>query len=84
MVMVGHSVVPVDIVFVKWHIIYKICVNNSKYVVDMTLICITPRPNRNTSVLPVPFSLTRSDAYVTNVSLGLRDFSYGNFCRDLY
>ena len=71
--MVGHSVVPVVIVFVEWLIIYKICVNNSKYVVDMTLICITPRPNRNTSVLAVPFSLTSSDAYVTIVILGFRD-----------
>ena len=73
MVMAGHSVVPVDIVFVKWHIIYKICVNNIKYVDDMTLLCVTPRLNRNTSVLPVPFSLTRSDAYVTIATLRFRD-----------
>ena len=59
MVMVGHSVVPVVIVFVEWLVIYKICVNISKYVyvVDITAVLDERFPFS-------PFSLTSCDAYV--------------------
>ena len=66
MVLLGHSIVPVVIVFVKWHIIYKICVNNIKYVDDITAVIAECFPFS-------PFSLTSCDAYVTIVILGFRD-----------
>ena len=61
--MVGHSVVPVDIVFVKWLVIYKICVNNSKYVVNITAV-LAER---------FPFSSSRATAKVTIFLLRFRD-----------
>ena len=64
MVMVGHSVVPVVIVFVEWLVIYKICVNNNnKYVVDITAV-LAER---------FPFSSSRATAKVTIFSLRFRD-----------
>ena len=61
--MVGHSVVPVVIVFVEWLVIYKICVNNNKYVVDIAAVLAEC----------FPFSLTRATAKVIIFLLRFRD-----------